>query len=182
MLPYDNSMLTKDWTECSRPLTTDSEHVLGGLVDLDEDSVVDLPQSEQLKNLLDLGGHLVDTTDPHDKDKLGLSGDIVVSLLLGITLQPDLISLLILVLLGKSLSPLEDLDTLLSLVDLSLDGELGPVGSVLCLPLATLENSLGDCGELCVGHLLKQERQHYPVLTTDHVVFRVSQHIMMMPK
>merc|ERR1740128_1566621 len=81
---------------------TDSEHVLGGLVDLDEDSVVDLPQSEQLKNLLDLGGHLVDTTDPHDKDKLGL------------------ISLLILVLLGKSLSPLEDLDTLLSLVDLSL--------------------------------------------------------------
>ena len=89
MLPYDNSMLTKDWTECSRPLTTDSEHVLGGLVDLDEDSVVDLPQSEQLKNLLDLGGHLVDTTDPHDKDKLGLSGDIVVSLLLGITLQPN---------------------------------------------------------------------------------------------
>ena len=94
-------------------------------------------------------------------------------------ISPDLISLLILVLLGKSLSPLEDLDTLLSLVDLSLDGELGPVGSVLCLPLATLENSLGDCGELSVGHLLKQERQHYPVLTTDHVVFRVSQHIMM---
>lgn len=81
-------MLTNDWTECSRPLTTDSEHVLGGLVDLDEDSVVDLPQSEQLENLLDLGGHLVDTTDSHDKDELGLSGDIEVSLLLGITLQP----------------------------------------------------------------------------------------------
>jgi len=154
MLPCDNSMLTNDWTECSRPLTTDLEHVLGGLVDLDEDSVVDLPQSEQLKNLLDLGGHLVDTTDPHDKDELGLSGDIVVSLLLGITLQPDLIPLLILVLLGESLGPLEDLDTLLPLVDLSLDGELGPVGSVLSLPLATLEDSLGDCGELSVGHLL----------------------------
>ena len=89
MLPCDNSMLTNVWTECSRPLTTDSEHVLGGLVDLDEDSVVDLPQSEQLKNLLDLGGHLVDTADPHDEDELGLSGNIVVSLLLGITLQPN---------------------------------------------------------------------------------------------
>ena len=88
MLPCDNSVLTKDWTECSRPLTTDSEHVLGGLVDLDEDSVVDLPQSEQLENLLDLGGHLVDTTDPHDEDQLGLGGNIVVAVLLGIALQP----------------------------------------------------------------------------------------------
>jgi len=154
MSPCDNSMLTNDWTERSRPLTTDSEHVLGCLVDLNEDSVVDLSQPEELEDLLDLGRHLVDTTDPHDKDKLSLSGDIVVALLLGITLQPDLVSLLILVLLGVSLGPLEDLNTLLPLVDLSLDGELGPVGSVLCLPLATLEDSLGDCGELCVGHLL----------------------------
>merc|ERR1719443_2177811 len=133
---------------------TDSEHVLGGLVDLDEDSIVDLSQPEELKDLLDLGGHLVDTTDPHDKDQLGLSGNIIVALLLGITLQPDLVSLLILVLLGVSLGPLEYLNTLLPLVDLSLDGELSPVGSVLCLPLATLEDSLWDCGELCVGHLL----------------------------
>ena len=90
MFPCDNSMLTSDWTERSRPLTTDSEHVLSGLVDLDEDSVVDLPQPEELENLLDLGGHLVDTTDPHDKDELGLSGDIVVAVLLSITLQPKL--------------------------------------------------------------------------------------------
>ena len=88
MSPCDNSMLTNDWTERSRPLTTDSEHVLGCLVDLDEDSVVDLSQPEELEDLLDLGRHLVDTTDPHDKDKLGLSGDIVVALLLGIALQP----------------------------------------------------------------------------------------------
>merc|ERR1719360_233703 len=110
---------------------TDSEHVLGCLVDLDEDSVVDLSQPEELEDLLDLGGHLVDTADPHNKDKLGLSGDIVVALLLGIALQPDLVSLLILVLLGVSLGPLEDLNTLIPLVDLSLDGELGPVGSIL---------------------------------------------------
>ena len=88
MSPCDNSMLTNDWPERSRPLTTDSEHVLSCLVNLDEDSVVDLPQPEELEDLLDLGGHLVDTTDPHNKDQLGLSGNIVVTLLLGITLQP----------------------------------------------------------------------------------------------
>lgn len=71
-----------------RPLTTDSQHVLGGLVHLDEDSIVDLPQSEQLEHLPDLGRDLVDTTDPHDKGKLGLSWDIVVALLLGLALQP----------------------------------------------------------------------------------------------
>merc|ERR1719266_2259090 len=130
----------------------DPEHVLGGLVHLDEDSIVDLPQSEELQDLLDLGGDLVDTTDPHDEDQLGLGGNVVVTLLLGIALQPDLVPLLILVLLGILLSTLEDGNTLLPLVDLSLDGELGPVGSVLSLPLATLEDCLGDRGELCVGH------------------------------
>ena len=41
-----------------RPLTTDAEHVDGSLVQLDEHAVVDLPQTEQLQNLLHLGGHL----------------------------------------------------------------------------------------------------------------------------
>ena len=72
-----------------RPLTADPEHVGGGLVHLDEDSVVDLPQSEKLEDLLDLGGDLVDTTDSHDEDQLGLGGDVVVAVLLGIALQPE---------------------------------------------------------------------------------------------
>ena len=42
------------------PLTTDAEHVDGSLVQLDEHAVVDLPQTEQLQNLLHLGGHLQD--------------------------------------------------------------------------------------------------------------------------
>ena len=41
-----------------RPLTTDAEHVDGSLVQLDEHAVVDLPQTEQLQNLLHLRGHL----------------------------------------------------------------------------------------------------------------------------
>ena len=76
-------------TDWIRPLTTDSQHVLCCLVHLDEDSVVDLPQSEQLQHLLHLRGHLVDTTDSHDEDKLGLGWDVEVTLLLGIALQPD---------------------------------------------------------------------------------------------
>ena len=71
-----------------RPLTADPEHVGGGLVHLDEHSVVDLPQSEELQNLPDLGRHLVNTTDPHDESQPRLSWDVVVTILLGVTLQP----------------------------------------------------------------------------------------------
>jgi len=39
----------------------DAEHVDGGLVQLDEHTVVDLPQTEQLQDLTHLGRHLVDT-------------------------------------------------------------------------------------------------------------------------
>jgi len=135
-----------------RPLTADSEHVHGGLVQLDEDTVVDLPQTEQLEDLLDLRGDLVDTTDPHHEGELGVGGDIVVALLPGLTPQPDLVSLLILVLLGVLLSPLEDSCTLVLPGDLELDSLLSPVGSVLGLPLAALEDGLGDSWELCVRH------------------------------
>ena len=75
-------------TDRIRPLTTDSQHVLCCLVHLDEDSVVDLSQSEELQHLPDLGADLVDTTDSHDENQLVFSLDIVVSLLLGFSLQP----------------------------------------------------------------------------------------------
>ena len=74
--------------DCIRPLTDDSQHVLGCLVHLDEDAVVDLPQSHQLEALPDLGGNLVDTTDSHDKGEFGLGSNIVVTLLLGLASQP----------------------------------------------------------------------------------------------
>jgi hypothetical protein len=38
------------------------EHLLGSLGDSDKDTVVDLEESEQLKDLLGLGGDLGDTT------------------------------------------------------------------------------------------------------------------------
>ena len=42
-----------------------------------------------MEDLLDLGGNLVDTTDPHDEGELGVGGDIVVALLPGLAPQPN---------------------------------------------------------------------------------------------
>ena len=39
----------------------ETEHLLGGAGDLDEDTVVDLEEAEELQNLAGLGGDLVDT-------------------------------------------------------------------------------------------------------------------------
>ena len=55
----------------------DAEHVDGGLVQLDEDAIVDLAEAEQLEDLADFGGDLVDTADTHHKSQLGLGRDIV---------------------------------------------------------------------------------------------------------
>ncbi len=41
----------------------EAEHVLGGLVDLDEGAVVDLAEAEELQHLAGLGAQSVDTGD-----------------------------------------------------------------------------------------------------------------------
>ena len=76
-------------------------------------------------------------------DIRGLTGNnsrelLGMSVLVNAVYSPDLVPLLVLVLLHVLLGTLEDVDALLPPVDLGLDGELGPVGSVLSLPLATL--------------------------------------------
>ena len=49
------------WETISDEWLDDSDHVPGGLVELDEHSVVELSQSEELQDLLWLWGKLVDT-------------------------------------------------------------------------------------------------------------------------
>ena len=49
------------WETVSDEWLDDSDHVPGGLVELDENSVVELSQSEELQDLLWLWGKLVDT-------------------------------------------------------------------------------------------------------------------------
>lgn len=73
-----------------------SEHLDGGTVDANEHTVVDLAKSQQLEDLLDLGGHTDDTTNSDDEDKLLLrrNVDLVVSLGLAAVVDSILLELL----------------------------------------------------------------------------------------
>lgn len=84
------------------------EHLGGSLGQLDKDTVVDLEQAEELKDLAGLGGNVVDTAKTDDEDDLGLSGDVEFALGLRNTAKADLLALLGAVLLDVLLSTLED--------------------------------------------------------------------------
>ena len=96
----------------------DLQHLNGGLGQTDEDTVVDLEKTEELEGLALLGVNLVDTLDADNEGKLGLGGDVERTLLLGDTLEADLLALSIAVLLDVGLGALED-DLALLLVGLS---------------------------------------------------------------
>jgi hypothetical protein len=95
------------------PGLDDLEHLSGGLGDADEDTVVDLEETEELEDLAGLGGHLVDTADADNEDQLGLGVDVGRVLLLGNAVKTDLLALRIAVLLDVLLGTLEDDATLL---------------------------------------------------------------------
>jgi hypothetical protein len=63
-----------------------TNHVHGGLVDADENTVVELAETEKLGNLLLLGGELVDTAGTDNKGNLGLGLNKDGTILLGGTL------------------------------------------------------------------------------------------------
>lgn len=89
-----------------------TEHVHDGLVDTEEDAVVDLKEAEELKDLADLGGNADDTADADDKDELGLLWDVEGACLLGNAVETHGRALVMLVLLGVLGSALGDLDAL----------------------------------------------------------------------
>lgn len=84
------------------------EQLRGGLGDLDEDTGVDLGQSQQLQNLSWLRRDLVDTLDSHNENQLGLSLNVVRVVELGLSLGLNDSALSILVLLVVSSSSLGD--------------------------------------------------------------------------
>jgi len=126
------------------------EHLSDGLGDLDEDTVVDLEETEELEDLAGLRGHLVDTLDTDDEDQVGLSRDVGRVLRLGNTVKTDLLTLSITVLLDVLLSTLEDDLTLLLVGSLLLLNGVGALSAGLLLRLALLEKGLGD-QDLVVG-------------------------------
>lgn len=95
----------------------DTQHLDGSLGQADEDTIVDLQETEQLKGLALLGVNLVDTLDADDEGELGLSWDVESALGLGQTVQADLLTLCVAVLLDVLLGALED-DLALLLVGL----------------------------------------------------------------
>jgi hypothetical protein len=99
------------------PRLDDLDHLLGGLGDADEDTVVDLEETEELEDLAGLGGDLVDTLDADQEDQVALGRDVEGAILLGNASEADLLALGITVLLDVLLSTLED-DATLLLVDL----------------------------------------------------------------
>jgi len=122
----------------------DLEHLQGGLGQADEDTIVDLEKTKELKSLALLGVDLVDTLDTDDEDKLGLGGNVVAALGLGDTGETDLLALCVAVLLDVLLGALEDLLTLLLVLLLARVTLSGLVGALLLLRLALLEQSLRD--------------------------------------
>lgn len=57
-----------------------SEHLDGGLVDLQEHAVVDLPKPEESEDRLHLGADFVDTLESEDKEDLWLRGAVVIAI------------------------------------------------------------------------------------------------------
>jgi hypothetical protein len=126
------------------------EHLGGGLGDLDEDAVVDLEKTEELKDLAGLGGNLHDTLDTDDEDQTVLSRDVGGVVSAGSAGETNLLALSIAVLLDVLLSTLEDdLALVLGLGLLLLLGSSALSASLL-LALALLEQSLRD-QDLVVG-------------------------------
>jgi hypothetical protein len=91
------------------------KHLSGSVGKTEEDTVVDLEKTEQLENLAGLGSNVVDTLDTDNEDKLGLGGNVEVTVGLGLTTKTDLISLLSTVFTDILVSALEDDLTLLAL-------------------------------------------------------------------
>jgi hypothetical protein len=120
------------------------QHLRGGLVQANEDAIVDLKETEQLQDLAGLRSNLVDTLNSHNENQSRLVGNVKGPLLSAQTGETDLLALGITVLLNVRLSTLEDNSTLF-LVGLLLFLKLGPAsGSSLLLALALFKERLGN--------------------------------------
>jgi len=120
------------------------DHVKGSSVDSDEGGVVDLSESEQLKDLSDLRSQIVNTSDSNHKDDLRFSGDVERTSSSSFSSELDSLGLFSSEFLVMSFGSLGvfsrlGLDLFLSLGDPSLSSvsQLGVSGSLL-------EESFGD--------------------------------------
>jgi len=120
------------------------KHLSSGVGETKEDTVVDLEKTEQLEDLAGLGSDVVDTLDTDNEDKLGLGGNVEVTVGLGLATETDLIGLLGTVLTDVLVSTLEDDVALSTLSLLELDLLGGGFSSGLFVGLSLLEKSFGN--------------------------------------
>lgn len=123
-----------------------SQHVDGGLVQSDQDGIMELSKSQELQDLSDNGSQTVDTSNSDNQSDLSLSGDEKGRLLLGLSDGFDSMSLSVGVDLGVLLGSLGSLSLVglfglssLGVVGISLLVELGVSGDLL---LNVLRDSL----------------------------------------
>ena len=113
----------------------DGKHLLCGLSEADEDTIVDLKETEELEDFARLRCDLVDTSDTQHEDELVLVGYVEGTILLAQTSESDLLALGVAILLDVGLGTLEDDTTLLLVclheVTVSL-ASLNCVGITLC--------------------------------------------------
>ena len=126
-----------------------ADHVPGGLVQLDEGTVVELAESEELHDLLLLGGKLVDTSDSDDEGNLCIRLNEEVSVLLGVTSALDEGGVSGGILGGVLLSVLVSDISLGLAVSLGISTGLGEGGQSLGVASSLLDDVLGDNSCLC---------------------------------
>lgn len=130
------------WITVGNVWLDDSQKLGGGLGQSDEDTAVDLVKSQKLQDLSRLRSDLVDTLDSDSEDKLVLSWDEELTLLLSFTLESDLLTLLVTVFLDILLSTLKDDLSLLLVSSLLLSGSGLLLGLKLLSVLSLLQESL----------------------------------------
>ena len=127
------------------------QHLAGRLVQTNEHTVVDLPQTEKLEDLPGLGIDSIDTTDTDDERHLSLGLPVEVAALLRLAAKKDPRPLQLPVLRNVLLGTLE----VFLLVGRALGLERGITSSTLGLDgieaLALLQCAFGDGGVLCVA-------------------------------
>ena len=127
----------------------ETDHVPGSTVELDEGTVMELTESEELHDLLLLGGKLVDTSDSDHESDLGLGFDEDVTSLLGVSLVLDEGSVGGGVLLGVLLGVGASGSSLGLAVSLGVSAVLDEGGEHLSVAGSLLDDVFGDNSCLC---------------------------------
>jgi len=137
----------------------EAEHTDGGVVKLDEGTVVELAEAEELHDLLGLGGDANDTADADDKAKLLLGRDKESTLSLGLAAGVDgglLGGLVLSGVLGSAGSESLLVGTVGLLGGLGSDeGISGNLG----LSLLLLEDGFGGLGHFYIYYCGREERK-----------------------